>query len=197
MARGKQKNPKLTTEVNTIDEIYVENDDLLRSIKLEECNLDEEISKMECLLQEQNNKKDPNRSVFHVSPKYDFDVSIDEIRMKLYELQESKKTIQERIAVVEKRLAALHSVKKILYKADSPEEDLTVSLPVVQEVAAVAEEPPRYVASEVISQLEAATEKIELSERFITFDPERSKLELEAVKNSISEVANRLKDFSK
>ena len=52
-------------DYSIIDEIYLENEDKLRECKLAQVMLQVEIKNNETMLQQEEDKKDPNRGIFH------------------------------------------------------------------------------------------------------------------------------------
>lgn len=189
MARARKKNEKLTAEVSLIDEIYVETDDSLRGFLLEKVAIEEKIANLQCIIRDEAAKRDPNRNIFHVGGLAEFEAVSDEAKKQLFVEEENKKALDEKIAKVENRLEILHKVRKVLYKADNPEAQEEVE-EIIEEVVDNNDSTnvEQILKDDCLGKLKAANDKLELSNRFLTFDPERSRLEMISAGDCISEI---------
>ncbi len=194
MPRAKKINPKLNTEMSVIDEIFLENDDRLRTTRLEQDGLSERISKLEYRLKEENLHKDPNRSLFHVSSGLELEATSDDIRRELFELNRQKTEIDNQINALENRLEGLHKVRKILYKLDEPaseeiveEKKETGSVVVLPDITSILHD-------ECIQNVASAIGKLEMSERLLDFDPSRARLEILSVEEILKGAISSLRE---
>ena len=102
-------------DYSIIDEIYLENEDKLRECKLAQVMLQVEIKNNETMLQQEEDKKDPNRGIFHTVDEHVFNGETDRIRKELFVKKEKLAALESEIACLEERKQRLHNVKKTLY----------------------------------------------------------------------------------
>ena len=67
----------MNTDYSIIDEIYLENEDKLRECKLAQVMLQVEIKNSETMLQQEEEKKDPNRGIFHTVDEHVFNSGLN------------------------------------------------------------------------------------------------------------------------
>ena len=173
MGRGemKEKNP----EYSIIDEIYLENEDKLRECKLEQVMLQVEIKNSETTLQQEEEKKDPNRGIFHTVDAHVFNDATDRMRKDLFVKKERLASVEAEIATLEDKKQRLHEVKKVLFsitedKAVLKEDDGLQSLRLLM----MQEQDRNRIAADLhdstVQSMTALVHKVELIERLFDID---------------------------
>ena len=115
----------MCTDCSIIDEIYLENEEKLRERKLAQVMLQVEIKNNETMLRQEEDKKDPNRGIFHTVDEHVFNSETDRMRKELFQKKEELSAIEKEIVYLEDRKQRLHEIKKILYSDLLKEKDKT------------------------------------------------------------------------
>ena len=110
-------------DYSVIDEIYLENEDKLRDAKLSQMLLQAEIKNCEQMIQQEEEKKDPNRNLFHTVEAHVFNSETDRMRKELFEKKEQLEKEEALITVLEDKKQRLHEVKKALYSDNIKKEN--------------------------------------------------------------------------
>ncbi len=200
MARTKTRKSKYENETAVLEDLYLELTDGLRGLQMDRIKLADRNLQLQTLLKEEESKKDPNRSFFHVASNND-NVETDKLLLMLHESEQDISDKDAEIARMEKRIEALHTAQKLLYRANGDE--LTESSSVPDKPEAVPEPEPAKVEEPVAvkpiensqyvkQQLDACLGGLELASRVTGFDPERAKIELEEVTSKIQELIANL-----
>ena len=102
------------SDYSIIEEIYLENEDRLRECKLAQIMLQVEIKNSEAMLQQEEEKKDPNREIFHTVDAHVFNDKTDRMRQELFDKKRENTALEEEIVHLEEKKQRLHEVKKAL-----------------------------------------------------------------------------------
>ena len=114
-------------DYSVIDEIYLENEDRLRDAKLSQMLLQVDIKNCEQMIRQEEEKKDPNRNLFHTVDAHVFNSETDRMRKELFEKKEQLEKAEALITVLEDKKQRLHEVKKVLYSDTLKKEDAEVT----------------------------------------------------------------------
>lgn len=194
MPRAKKENPKLNMEISAVDEVFLETDDRLRSLRLEQDTISERIAKLEMALSEENAHKDPNRNLFHVAANVEFEAASDDIRRELYLVNEKKQNVDNQIDCLMQRLDGLHKVKKILYKLDEPSSENETESNKEQGSIVLSSDVTSILHDDCIQSIVGAISKLELSERLLDFDPTRAHHEILGVEEILKQTVSFLRE---
>lgn len=190
--------------INTsiIDEIYLENDDMLREAKLAQMSLFVEIKNNEQMLSLEEEKKDPNRGIFHAVDEHVFNTETDRMRKELFEKKERLSELEEKIAVLEDRKQRLHEVKKLLYSDGLEKEESTMILLGKEknlQLLRIQEQDRNRIAADLhdstVQSMTALLHKVELIERFLDIDRTRAFVELSGMKDTIRGMIQEMREI--
>ena len=190
--------------INTsiIDEIYLENDDMLRDAKLAQISLLVEIKNNEQMLSLEEEKKDPNRGIFHAVDEHVFNTETDRMRKELFEKKERLSELEEKIAVLEDRIQRLHEVKKLLFSDVSEREESTTILLGKEkslQLLRIQEQDRNRIAADLhdstVQSMTALLHKVELIERFLDIDRTRAFVELSGMKDTIRGMIQEMREI--
>jgi len=200
MARTKTRKSKYENETAVLEDLYLELTDGLRALQMDKIRLSDRNLQLKTLLKEEESKKDPNRSFFHVASNQT-NVESDKLLLMLHENEQEIADKDREIATQEKRIDALHTAQKLLYKANGDDIVSASAIsaepePVTETVNAIAEvndaPDPLQNAEHIKQQLMSCLNGLELAGRVTGFDPERAKIELEEVTSKIKELVAAL-----
>lgn len=190
--------------INTsiIDEIYLENDDMLRNAKLAQMSLLVEIKNNEQMLSLEEEKKDPNRGIFHAIDEHVFNTETDRMRKELFIKKERLSELEEKIAVLEDRKQRLHEVKKMLL-SDCPGNEETATMLLGKEkslqLLLIQEQDRNRIAADLhdstVQSMTALLHKVELIERFLDIDRTRAFVELSGMKDTIRGMIQEMREI--
>jgi len=192
---------EISTDYSIIDELYLENEDKLRECKLAQVMLQVEIKNSETMLQQEEEKKDPNRGIFHTVDEHVLNGETDRMRKELFSKKEELTALESEIARLEDRKQRLHEVKKTLYsdilKADgsNEENDGLQSLRLLM----IQEQDRNRIAADLhdstVQSMTALVHKVELIERFLDIDRTRAFLELSGMKDTIRSMIQEMREI--
>lgn len=194
MPRVKKLNTNLNKEISVVDDLFLETDDKLRSLRLEQETISERIAKLEYSLSEENLNKDPNRNLFYISSNVEFETNADEIRRELYLVTEKKKDVDLQIDNLVSRLDSLHNVKKILYKLDEPASDNLLENKEEEGSVVISSEIISMLHDDCIQPVAGVINKLELTERLLDFDSVRAHNELLNSEDVLRKTIESLRD---
>lgn len=183
-----------------IDEIYLENEDRLREAKLSQIKLQTEIKNDEQMLRQEEEKKDPNRAIFHTINEHIFNRETDRMRKELFVKKEELSVLDEQIFQLEDRKKRLHEVKKLLYTDSSVEENGAGTEGIRKEQLLMIQEQERNrIAADLhdstVQNMTALVHKVELVERFLDIDRSRAFVELSGMKDTIRSMIQEMRDI--
>lgn len=188
------------TGYSIIDEIYLENEDKLREAKLSQVMLQTEIKNDEAMLRQEEDKKDPNRAIFHTVNEHIFNHETDRMRKELFGKKEELAVLEETILQLEDRKQRLHVVKKALYSNTVQEkESVTEAEGIRKEQLLMIQEYERNrIAADLhdstVQNMTALIHKVELIERFLDIDRSRAFVELSGMKDTIRSMIQEMRD---
>ena len=221
-AKKKTAQSQYEEELNILEALYLEMSDQLRALRMDKISVEERINDLKTLLIEHENNKDKNRKLFHVITERDSDIEADELREKKFAAEQEDKELSEKIAMAEKKLDAVHVARKVMFSASAPAEpdnlpkpDVpgTPSDPLTNYPACISAGNSPISTGETVSpdsekdslqamskkekgslkrRLSGCIEGLELASRVTAFDPERARIELGTVIDSINEIISRL-----
>jgi len=185
-----------------MDEIYLENEDLLRDAKLAQMSLLVEIKNNEQMLNQEEEKKDPNRGIFHAVDEHVFNTETDRMRKELYAKKERLSELEEKIAFFEDRKQRLHETKKLLY-SDGLEQGSGLSESTTKEkslqLLRIQEQDRNRIAADLhdstVQSMTALLHKVELIERFLDIDRTRAFVELSGMKDTIRSMIQEMREI--
>jgi len=188
-------------DYSIIDEIYLENEDRLRECKLTQVMLQVEIKNSETMLQQEEEKKDPNRGIFHTVDAHVFNSETDRMRKELFAKKEELAALEIELARLEEKKQRLHEVKKALYSdilkgTESNEEDdglQSLRLIMIQE-----QERNRIAADlhdSTVQSMTALVHKVELVEKLLDIDRTRAFVELSGMKDTIRSMIQEMREI--
>ena len=190
------------TDYSIIDEIYLENDDKLRERKLSQMLLQVEIKNIEQRISQEEEKKDPNRGIFHAVDEHVLSSETDRMRKELFAKKEELAALEIEIAQMEDRKQRLFDVKKALCSvvlkdtAESSEE--TEKLQSLQLLMMQEKERNRIAADlhdSTVQSMTALVHKVELIERFLDIDRTRAFVELSGIKDNIRVMIQEMREI--
>lgn len=191
---------KINTSI--IDEIYLENDDMLRDAKLAQMSLLVEIKNNEQMLSLEEEKKDPNRGIFHAVDEHVFNTETDRMRKELFEKKERLSELEEKIVVLEDRKQRLHEVKKLLFSDVLEREESTTILLGKEkslQLLRIQEQDRNRIAADLhdstVQSMTALLHKVELIERFLDIDRTRAFVELSGMKDTIRGMIQEMREI--
>ena len=188
------------SEYSIIDEIYLENEDRLRECKLEQVMLQVDIKNSETMLQQEEEKKDPNRGIFHTVDAHVLNDETDRMRKSLFVKKEQLTALEQEIAALEDRKQRLHEVKKVLYSdnlknKEAGEEDGSQSLRLLM----MQEQERNRIAADLhdstVQSMTALIHKVELIEHLLDIDRTRAFVELSGMKDTIRSMIQEMRDI--
>lgn len=189
-------------DYSIIDEIYLENEDKLRDAKLSQMLLQVEIKNSEQMLQLEEEKKDPNRNLFHTVDAHVFNSETDRMREELFEKKEQLEKEEALIAVLEDKKQRLHAVKKALY-SDVLQKETIESVETTrlqkQQLLVLQEQDRNRIAADLhdstVQSMTALLHKVELIERFLDIDRTRAFVELNGMKDNIRVMIQEMREI--
>ena len=191
----------MNTDYSIIDEIYLENEDKLRECKLAQVMLQVEIKNSETMLQQEEEKKDPNRGIFHTVDEHVFNSETDRMRKELFVKKEELTALENEIARLEDKKQRLHEVKKTLYSdilkstEDKGFDDGLQSLRLLM----IQEQDRNRIAADLhdstVQSMTALVHKVELIERLLDIDRTRAFVELSGMKDSIRGMIQEMREI--
>lgn len=189
------------SEYSIIDEIYLENEDRLRECKLEQVMLQVDIKNSVTMLQQEEEKKDPNRGIFHTVDSHVFDDETDRMRKALFIKKEQLAAVEVEIATLEDRKQRLHEVKKALYSdillkdANVREDDNSQSLRLLM----MQEQERNRIAADLhdstVQSMTALVHKVELIEHLLDIDRTRAFVELSGMKDTVRSMIQEMREI--
>lgn len=189
-------------DYSVIDEIYLENEDKLRDAKLSQMLLQAEIKNCEQMIQQEEEKKDPNRNLFHTVDSHVFNSQTDRMRKELFEKKEQLEKEEALIAVLEDKKQRLHEVKKLLY-SDTLQKENAESVETTQmqkqQLLVLQEQDRNRIAADLhdstVQSMTALLHKVELIERFLDIDRTRAFVELTGMKDNIRTMIQEMREI--
>lgn len=189
-------------DYSIIDEIYLENEDKLRDAKLSQMLLQVEIKNCEQMIQQEEEKKDPNRNLFHTVEAHVFNSETDRMRKELFEKKEQLEKEEALIAVLEDKKQRLHEVKKVLY-SDTLQKENAESIETTQlqkqQLLVLQEQDRNRIAADLhdstVQSMTALLHKVELIERFLDIDRTRAFVELNGMKDNIRTMIQEMREI--
>lgn len=184
-----------------IDEIYLENEEKLRECKLSQVMLQVEIKNIETMLRQEEEKKDPNRGIFHTVDEHVFNSETDRMRKKLFQSKEELSAIEKEIACLEDRKQRLHEVQKTLYSDILKEEDKAKEIEGIQslQLLMMQEQERNRIAADLhdstVQSMTALVHKVELIERLLDMDRTRAFVELSGMKDTIRNMIQEMREI--
>lgn len=188
-------------DYSIIDEIYLENEDKLRECKLAQVMLQVEIKNSETMLQQEEEKKDPNRGIFHTADEHVFNSETDRMRKELFAKKEELAALELKIACLEDRKQRMHEVKKALYSAvlnESAEKEEVDSLQSLR-LLMIQEQDRNRIAADLhdstVQSMTALVHKVELIEHLLDMDRTRAFVELSGMKDTIRGMIQEMREI--
>lgn len=188
-------------DYSIIDEIYLENEDKLRECKLVQVMLQVEIKNNETMLQQEEDKKDPNRGIFHTVDEHVFNGETDRMRKELFVKKEKLAALESEIACLEERKQRLHNVKKTLYSdilKDTPNKEENDDLQSLR-LLMIQEQDRNRIAADLhdstVQSMTALVHKVELIERLLDMDRTRAFVELSGMKDTIRGMIQEMREI--
>ena len=188
-------------DYSIIDEIYLENEDKLRECKLAQVMLQVEIKNRETMLRQEEEKKDPNRGIFHTADEHVFNSETDRMRKELFVKKEELAALELKIACLEDRKQRMHEVKKALYSgvlnenAEKEEIDSLQSLRLLM----IQEQDRNRIAADLhdstVQSMTALVHKVELIEHLLDMDRTRAFVELSGMKDTIRGMIQEMREI--
>ena len=184
-----------------LDEILLETEDLLRAAKLQEAALQAAILKANRDLANEENKKDPNRSIFYPGKKPELQKESDRIRSEIFEKKQKVDEIHKRINQLQDRKQQLLLVIEM---ASSKAENNTDTNPEdAINFLGLQEQERLRIANDLhdstVQTLTALIHKTELVEQLFDVDQARAKIELveisEILRGAIQEIRDTIFDL--
>lgn len=188
----------MCTDCSIIDEIYLENEEKLRERKLAQVMLQVEIKNNETMLRQEEDKKDPNRGIFHTVDEHVFNSETDRMRKELFQKKEELSAIEKEIVYLEDRKQRLHEIKKILYSDLLKEKDKTEEFQSLQLLMMQEQERNRIAADlhdSTVQSMTALVHKVELIERLLDIDRTRAFVELSGMKDTIRGMIQEMREI--
>lgn len=188
------------TDYSIIDELYLENDNKLRELKLSQMLLQVEIKNNEQMILQEEEKKDPNRGIFHTVEEHVFSKETDRMRKELFAKREELCALEVEIARYEDIKQRLHDVKKTLYSSfikDTEIEDAG-SINGMQLLMAQERDRNRIAADlhdSTVQSMTALVHKVELIEKFFDIDKTRAVVELSGMKDTIRAMIQEMREI--
>ena len=190
------------SDYSIIDEIYLENEDQLREAKLAQMALQVEIRNNEQLLCEEEEKKDPNRGIFHAVEDHVFSSETDRIRKELFGKKEQLAELNQKVAELEDRKQRLHEIKKVLYAGSIEQEEVTEITDdrmKRSQLLRIQEQDRNRIAADLhdttVQSMTALLHKVELIERFLDIDRTRAFVELSGMKDNIRNMIQEMREI--
>lgn len=190
------------TEYSIIDELYLENEELLREQKLTRLKRQHEIKNGEQRLLQEEEKKDPNRGIFHTVNAQVFNKEADRIREELFAKKEELASLEKKILELEGKKERLHEIRKVLC-ADTPKTeeigDEAMERLRSRQLLLVQEQDRNRIAADLhdstVQSMTALLHKVELIERYQELDRNRAAMELSGMKDSIREMIREMREI--
>lgn len=174
-----------------MDEIALENESCLRESKLAFLALEVDIKNYERRIAEEEEKRDPNRGIFHTLNDRLAHSETDRMRKELFEKKARLNELQESMTKLESKKRQLYEVRKALAVSIPQEEnDTRKDRFDLRDQLLIAQENERSrIANELhdssVQNLAALLHRVELVERFWDMDKERALIELIGIKEAI------------
>lgn len=192
----------MNSDYSIIDEIYLENEDLLRDTKLAQMALQVEIRNNEQLLCEEEEKKDPNRGIFHAAEEHVFSSETDRMRKELFGKKEQLAELEQKVAELESRRQRFHEIKKVLYAGSIKQEEVTEITDdrmKRSQLLRIQEQDRNRIAADLhdttVQSMTALLHKVELIERFLDIDRTRAFVELSGMKDNIRNMIQEMREI--
>lgn len=189
-------------DYSIIDEIYLENEDALMEAKLAQMTLQVEIKNNEQLLCQEEEKKDPNRGIFHAVEDHVFNGETDRLRKELFVKKESLAELDKKVLELEDRKKRLHEIKKVLYAGDLEKEEVAAGLVESMkssQLLRIQEQDRNRIAADLhdstVQSMTALLHKVELIERFLDIDRTRAFVELSGMKDNIRNMIQEMREI--
>ncbi len=188
-------------ELSVLDEIILETDDLLRSAKLEELELQDKIIVSEKLIKEEENRKDPNRVLFHAASGVYIESKSDKIREELFLVKKDIDLNHKKIDELGIRKEALHALKKLFISNNNevlkmPENECKlINYRILETQEAERNRIANDLHDSTVQNLTTLIHKTELIERFIGTDNDRAKYELSGMSDTIRVIIKEMREI--
>lgn len=198
--KRKTKKENKDFKPSVLQELLTETDDFLRDEKRKESILNDAIIQAELRIKANEEKADPNRSLFHISLTNGLEQETDNIRKELFAKKEEQKLIQSEIQRLEERKAKLHELLKQQYRstilceeAEEPDDDIKTKLLKTQELER------NRIANDLhdstVQNLTTLIHKTELIEHLIDIDPVRAKIELLSINDTVRNIIQEMREI--
>jgi len=187
-------------DYSIIDEIYLENEDKLRDLKLSQMLLQVEIKNNEQMIFQEEEKKDPNRGIFHTADEHIFSKETDRMRRELFEKKAELASLETEIARYEDKKQRLYEVKKVLYSSILKENDSEKAESFDRtQLLMIQERDRNRIAADLhdstVQSMTALVHKVELIERFLDIDRTRAFVELSGMKDTIRGMIQEMREI--
>ncbi len=187
-------------DYSIIEEIYLENEGKLRDLKLSQMLLQVEIKNNEQMILQEEEKKDPNRGIFHTVEEHVFSKETDRMRKELFTKKEELASLDAEIARYEDKKQRLHEVKKALYSSVLKENDLDQEDAFDRtQLLMIQERDRNRIAADLhdstVQSMTALVHKVELIERFLDIDRTRAFVELSGMKDTIRSMIQEMREI--
>ena len=183
-----------------IEEIYLENEGKLRDLKLSQMSLQVEIKNNEQMILQEEEKKDPNRGIFHTVEEHVLSQETNRMRKELFSKKEELASLESEIARHEDKKQRLHEVKKALYSSVLKDTDPKKAEPFDRtQLLMIQERDRNRIAADLhdstVQSMTALVHKVELIERFLDIDKTRAFVELSGMKDTIRSMIQEMREI--